>query len=418
MTINSNPTVGGHSTPQHASGLPGVLVVVTGANGFVGSHCVRTLLERGYSVRGTVRGIEKHHWLYEIHPRASKHLQLVEADLLDHSPGPYESWTDLLQGATYLLHTASPVTTSPKIMVHTAEEGAKRIIAASAGAGLKRVVFTSSVYTISSPFETNTVASILMDHAKRILHRESFAEPRADVTHTARSGTGRSGRPKKRRSQKIIWRDASNFVEISDTTKKSPTRGLRTYQNSKIVSEQVCVNLAKSLDLELSVVIAPFLMGPILHTQHTSSVPGKVQAVLKEEPIESHRVARIFQYGKKIRVSMNAPYCDVRDIASVHVDLLEFSDAGHRLLFTVGDHHLNEIVDTVNNAFSCRAPLYITKKDKCCEVSKPTVHNDARSHDVYAANQRLLNYIPFQQSILDTARSLVHHGTVPKFTHE
>jgi uncharacterized protein YbjT (DUF2867 family) len=31
------------------------LVLVTGANGFVGSHCVLQLLQLGYSVRATVR---------------------------------------------------------------------------------------------------------------------------------------------------------------------------------------------------------------------------------------------------------------------------------------------------------------------------------------------------------------------------
>lgn len=38
------------------TGLPaGSWVVVTGANGFIGSHVVNTLLQLGYRVRGTVR---------------------------------------------------------------------------------------------------------------------------------------------------------------------------------------------------------------------------------------------------------------------------------------------------------------------------------------------------------------------------
>jgi nucleoside-diphosphate-sugar epimerase len=35
--------------------LPGSWVLVSGANGFIASHIVDILLERGYNVRGTVR---------------------------------------------------------------------------------------------------------------------------------------------------------------------------------------------------------------------------------------------------------------------------------------------------------------------------------------------------------------------------
>lgn len=37
------------------AGLAGTTVLVSGASGYVGAHVVKTLLDRGYSVRGTVR---------------------------------------------------------------------------------------------------------------------------------------------------------------------------------------------------------------------------------------------------------------------------------------------------------------------------------------------------------------------------
>lgn len=37
------------------TGLAGTTVLVSGASGYVGAHVVKTLLDRGYSVRGTVR---------------------------------------------------------------------------------------------------------------------------------------------------------------------------------------------------------------------------------------------------------------------------------------------------------------------------------------------------------------------------
>ncbi len=41
----------------------GSLVLVSGATGFVASHIIKQLLERGYRVRGTVRDLEKAAWL-------------------------------------------------------------------------------------------------------------------------------------------------------------------------------------------------------------------------------------------------------------------------------------------------------------------------------------------------------------------
>jgi uncharacterized protein YbjT (DUF2867 family) len=44
---------------------PGSKVLVSGANGYIAAWIVRTLLERGYAVRGTVRTAEKGRHLSE-----------------------------------------------------------------------------------------------------------------------------------------------------------------------------------------------------------------------------------------------------------------------------------------------------------------------------------------------------------------
>lgn len=58
-------------------------VLVTGASGFVGIHCVKQLLKENYTVRGTVRDLNNH---FKIDPLkqlegAAERLELVEADL-------------------------------------------------------------------------------------------------------------------------------------------------------------------------------------------------------------------------------------------------------------------------------------------------------------------------------------------------
>ena len=45
---------------------PGSLVLVTGANGFIGSHVADQFLAAGYRVRGTVRSESKGLWLKEL----------------------------------------------------------------------------------------------------------------------------------------------------------------------------------------------------------------------------------------------------------------------------------------------------------------------------------------------------------------
>eukprot|EP00929_Paragymnodinium_shiwhaense_P005635 TRINITY_DN10787_c0_g1_i3.p1 TRINITY_DN10787_c0_g1~~TRINITY_DN10787_c0_g1_i3.p1 ORF type:complete len:128 (+),score=26.59 TRINITY_DN10787_c0_g1_i3:125-508(+) len=79
--------------------------LVTGATGYVGSWCVKTLLDAGHTVTGTVRDPEsaKCDFLYKL-DGAEKRLTLVKADLL----AGEEAWRDVVKGAKYVLHTASP----------------------------------------------------------------------------------------------------------------------------------------------------------------------------------------------------------------------------------------------------------------------------------------------------------------------
>lgn len=73
---------------------PAVPVLVTGASGYIGSWIVRTLLEGGYTVRGTVRNPQKASGLEHLHTLSEDHpgrLSLFKADLLAgriHTGGP------------------------------------------------------------------------------------------------------------------------------------------------------------------------------------------------------------------------------------------------------------------------------------------------------------------------------------------
>ena len=126
------------------------LVLVTGASGYIASHCVKEMLENGYRVRGTVRSLgdkRKVAHLQAMTDGAS--LELVEADLTRE-----EGWADAVEGCEYVLHVASPfpatVPEDENELIGPAVEGTRRVLAAAAATGtVRRVVLTSSVAAIA-----------------------------------------------------------------------------------------------------------------------------------------------------------------------------------------------------------------------------------------------------------------------------
>lgn len=127
--------------PIDSSSVSGQTICVTGAGGFIASWIVKLLLDRGYSVKGTVRNPDdpKNAHLKELEG-AKERLTLWKADLLD-----YESLKAAINGCDGVFHTASPVTDDPEQMVKPAVDGTKNVIIAAAEAKVRRVVFTSSI---------------------------------------------------------------------------------------------------------------------------------------------------------------------------------------------------------------------------------------------------------------------------------
>src|SRR5689334_1013581 len=81
-------------------------ILVTGATGFLASHVIKNLLEKGFTVRGTVRSLarkDRYDYLYGLVPNSKDRLSFVEADLLN-----ADSWKSALEGIDYVMHLASP----------------------------------------------------------------------------------------------------------------------------------------------------------------------------------------------------------------------------------------------------------------------------------------------------------------------
>ncbi|WP_174291379.1 SDR family oxidoreductase [Sphingomonas bacterium] len=121
-------------------------VLVTGGSGYLGSWIAVGLLRRGYRVRATIRNLARQDEVRamiasEVDP--GDRLSFVAADLLKD-----DGWDAAAQGADYVMHVASPMPIGEfrgHDVIRPAREGTRRVLTASAKAGVKRVVLTSSM---------------------------------------------------------------------------------------------------------------------------------------------------------------------------------------------------------------------------------------------------------------------------------
>lgn len=198
-------------------------VLVTGGSGFIGAHCIIQALQAGYRVRTTIRNLKR-----EPEVRAMIARGGVEAgDRLNFFAADLESdagWSEAVAGAQYVLHVASPFpATFPKHeddLIIPAREGALRLLRAAKGAGVQRVVLTSSFASIG------------------------YGHPKQSAPFTEASWTNLSG------------------------------GDVRPYAKSKTLAERAAWDYVngEGAGLELSVVNPVAVLGPVLAPDYSTSI--------------------------------------------------------------------------------------------------------------------------------------------------
>lgn len=174
-------------------------VLVTGGSGFVGIHVVLQLLAAGHSVRTTVRRPDRQAdvlaMLREGGAAAPESLSFFTADLTAD-----QGWREAVAGCDYVLHVASPLSTSvPKDedeMIIPARDGTLRVLRAAREAGARRVVITSSLGAIGyghpsreKPFDETDWTNLGGADVQPYIKSKTLAE-RAAWDFIAREGNG------------------------------------------------------------------------------------------------------------------------------------------------------------------------------------------------------------------------------------
>ncbi|MEJ7692849.1 GDP-mannose 4,6-dehydratase [Daejeonella sp.] len=119
------------------------LAVVTGGLGFIGSHMVDLLLEKGYEVR-VIDNLSGGHERNLAHHASNKHLNIEKTDICDLEPN-----SSAFKGVKYVFHLAGigdivPSIDNPLAYMHTNVQGTIRVLEASRFASVQKFVYAAS----------------------------------------------------------------------------------------------------------------------------------------------------------------------------------------------------------------------------------------------------------------------------------
>ncbi|NUO41083.1 MAG: NAD-dependent epimerase/dehydratase family protein [Streptomyces sp.] len=255
---------------------PAAPVLVTGGSGFVGSHLVKRLLERGHQVRTTVRATApspKTRPLLALRDRFPGRLDLFAADLLVEG-----SFDEAARGCATVFHVASPFLMPEKIkdgrrdVVEPALLGTRNVIGSiERTPTVRRLVFTSTVGAIFGDY-----IDVLEKMKDQVLTEE--------------------------------------YVNTTSTVENNP------YHYAKTVAEQAAWAAAKAQDRWRMVALNPgLILGPSLTPASESG-----SLFLLEELFKGY-----FFYGAP---DFSFTTVDVRDVADAHIAAAEHEDAHGRYI--------------------------------------------------------------------------------------
>jgi dihydroflavonol-4-reductase len=336
-------------------------VLVTGGSGFLGSWCLIDLLQRGHSVRTTVRNLAREpevRAMVEQKVDSTDRLTVHQADLNDDA-----GWDEAIRGCDYVLHVASPFPPQqpkdPDELIVPAREGTLRVLRKALAGGVKRVVVTSSAVAV-----------------------------------------GNSGRPP-------VAGDAFTEEDWSDPANPS----LTPYGRSKTIAERAAWDLVdeQGKRSQLAVVNPSAILGPVLSEDRSYSLQA-IERLMGGMP-------GIPQLGFS--------FVDVRDVADLQIRAMTAPEAGGERFLAAGPFlWMSEVAEIMRDRLGPEAskvptrkvPNFIVRAMARFDPSLRTVVGDLgrrRAFSSEKAKSRLgWSPRPIEDTIAETARSLTRVGAV------
>ena len=156
-------------------------ILVTGAEGFIGSHLTEMLVEKGYKVKAFVRYNFKNDWGWLERSKYLKDIEIYTGDIRD-----YDSVYDSMKDVNIVFHLAALIGIpysyiSPLAYIKTNTEGTYNVLEAARKLNVKRVIHTSTseVY--------GTAQYVPIDEKHHYNPQSPYAASKAAADHLALS---------------------------------------------------------------------------------------------------------------------------------------------------------------------------------------------------------------------------------------
>ncbi len=330
-------------------------ILVTGGSGYIASHIVQQLLAKGFEVRATVRDPQDH--AKTGHLRAlegADRLELVAADLT--GEGDFHEPARDAQG---VVHAASSVrlraADPQRDIVDVAVDGTKNVLdAIDAAPDVRTVVVTSSI------------AAVIDD------------------------------------DKDPSYRFDEDDWNTSSTVHNAP------YPLSKTLAERAAWARAETADYRLTTINPGLVLGPVFIKAHIRSSPNVLHDLLSGK----FPLAPQFCFG----------IVDVRDVARAHVEALVRPDAQGRHILCNRGMWMREIASMLRTEFPTQevprfqmpnfAMYAVALFDKrlTWDFLRRNLGVQRRLDNAKSKRALGIEYMPIEDTILDTARSFIEHG--------
>ncbi|XP_075635914.1 tetraketide alpha-pyrone reductase 2-like [Castanea sativa] len=255
---------------------------VTGGTGFIAAYLVKTLLEKGHTVRTTVRDpgdVGKVGFLLEFNG-AKERLKIMKADLRIEG-----SFDEALQGVDGVFHVASPVLVPyddniQATMINPCIKGTLNVLSScSKASSVKRVVLTSSCSSIRYRDDVQQVSPLNESHW-------------SDPDYCKRYN---------------LW-----------------------YAYAKTLAEKEAWRIAKESGMDLVVVNPSFVVGPLLTPQPTSTL-FMILAIIKGTRGEYP--------------NLTIGFVHIDDVIAAHILAMDEKKASGRIICSGSVAHWSQIIE-------------------------------------------------------------------------